>query len=99
EFHHVLSEAHQHLGGRLGADAAIHVWLARKRLVQAPEIGDRVAEEDDAVLGGGRRWQCRIRRAIPCALAVVVRVHGDTRGAVAIKPWEPRGRNRRRRLW
>ena len=50
KINHVLAEADEHLRRGLASDAAVEVGLAGKILVEMPDVGDGVAEEDDAVL-------------------------------------------------
>jgi hypothetical protein len=49
---YILAEADQHLRRGLASDAAVDVGLAGKIFVEMPDVGDGVAEEDDAVLAG-----------------------------------------------
>ena len=48
----ILAEADQHLRRGLASDATVDVRLASKILVEMPDVGDGVAEEDDAALAG-----------------------------------------------
>ena len=86
--------ADQHLRRRLAADAAIHVWLARKILLQVPEVGDRIAHEDDAP--GRRRLllQILVGLMITAQLIPVLQLVGERSRGVD----ETAGRARRIKL-
>jgi len=45
------------LRGGLTSDAAVDVGLAGEILIEVPNVGDGVAEEDDAILSGRGRGQ------------------------------------------
>ena len=51
----------EHLTGGLAGDAAVDVVVVGKILVQAPEIRDGIAEEDDARLGRIRSGNSAVR--------------------------------------
>jgi hypothetical protein len=91
QINHVLAEAHQHLRRGLAADATVDVRLARKILIEMPDVGDGVAEEHDARLVRRRRRQRSVGLAIARQLAVVVGEDRDTPRPVGIKPGEARG--------
>ena len=56
---HILAEADQHLRRGLPADAAVEVGLAGEIVLELPDVGDGIAEEDDAVLARRRRLEAR----------------------------------------
>ncbi len=92
---HVLAKADQHLRSSLSSDAAVDVRLAGKVLVNAPQIGDGVAEEDNAILSGCRRLEGGVGFAIACELAKIVGENGDAGGAVLVETREAGGRDSR----
>ena len=89
----VLPEANEHLRGRLSSDAAVDVRLPGKELVEAPQIGDRIAEEHDTLLVCRRHLQCGVGGTISRAFSIVVRVHGDARCPVSIQARKSSRRN------
>ena len=58
-----------------------------------PDLGDRIAEEDDAALASSGRLERSIGLAIADKLAVVVGEHGDTRRTVLVETSEASGRD------
>jgi hypothetical protein len=78
---HILAEAHQHLRRGLAADAAVDVGLAGKIFVEMPDVGDGVAEEDDAILAGGGRFERGVGVAVARQLAEIIGEDGDAREA------------------
>jgi hypothetical protein len=101
---HVLPEPDQHLRGRLSADAAPDVALAREELPEArlrPGVGDRVAHEDD--VNGTDGAVCL---AIPGEVRPVAKAHvvaGDRadcrrKRGTACERFRKRRRRLRRRL-
>ena len=89
---HILAKANQHLRRGLPANAAIDVRLAGKIFVEMPDVGDRVAEKDDAILSGRGRLECGIGLAVAGQLAEVIGEDGDARSAVLIETSKTSGR-------
>ena len=86
---HVFAEAHQHLRGGLAADAAVDVVLAGERLVELPDVGDGIAEEDHALFAG--RWGAEFDVVVVVARQLAVVVHQHARVALAVE-FEAAGR-------
>jgi hypothetical protein len=93
EVEHILAEAHQHLRRGLPADAPVEVRLAGEVVAEFPAIGDGIAEEHDAVLGGRRRLESSVGVAVACELTVIVSKDGNARGPILIKAGKAGGRN------
>ena len=90
---YILAKAHQHLRRGLPADAAVEVRLAGKIFFELPDVGDGVAEKDDAVLSGRGRLERGVGIAVAGELAVVVGEDRNARGAVLIEAGETGGGN------
>ena len=90
---YILAEAHQHLRRGLSADAAVEVGLAGEIVFELPDVGDGIAEEDDAVLAGRGRLEGGVGVAVAGELAVVVGEDRNARGPVLVETGEAGGGN------
>src|SRR6185503_650416 len=70
----VLPEPDEHLRSRLPADAPPDIGLSRESRSEmlSPEVEDRVAHEDHAVLVWRGRWKLSIRHRIPLEIGPVI---------------------------
>ena len=93
QVNHILAEAHQHLRRGLPADAAVEVGLAGKVVLELPNVGDGIAEEDNAVFAGRGRLEGGVGVAVAGELAVVVSEDGNPPGPVLVEAGEAGGGN------
>ena len=71
---HIGIHANQHLRRGLPADAAVHIRLAGKVLLQPPEVGDRVAHEHDSLRVSGLFLQFFVGLMISAELVPVLKL-------------------------
>ena len=88
QVNYILTEAHQHLRRGLPADAAVEVRLAGEIVVELPDVGDGISEEDDAVLAGRWRFEGGVGVAVAGELAIVVSENRDARGPILVEAGE-----------
>src|SRR5580704_2327585 len=81
----VRPEANQHLRRSLSANAAIDVGLAGEVLLELPDVGDRVAHENDACLIFRRGSELGVGFAIATEVAEVVHPKLDQTLAVLLE--------------
>ncbi len=82
---HVLAEADQHLRRGLASDAAVEVGLTGKIFIDLPEVGDGVAEEDDAVLADAGGLEGGVGVTVAGEFAEIIGVDCDAGGSVLIE--------------
>src|ERR1700692_310044 len=93
KLNHVLPKADEHLRRGLSADTTIDVGLARKIFIEVPKVGDRVAEENDAVLAGRGRLERGVSFTKARELTKVVGKNRDSRSPVSVQTGIAGGRN------
>ncbi len=94
QINYVLTETDQHLRRRLPADAAVEVRLAGKIFLELPDVGDGIAEEDDAVFARSWRFEGGVSIPIAGELSEVVSEDGDASGPILVKAGKAGGGNR-----
>ena len=93
QVNHILAEADQHLRRGLSADAAVQVRLAGEIVLELPDVGDGIAEKDDAVFAGRGRLEGGVGVTVAGELAEVVGKDGDARGPILVEAGEAGGGN------